>query len=102
MTDPRCTCPHGERSLGVLNRINMGRGVVRLSTTRGCPVHDACHGWTRAARIARRVEAPWSDPYCPVHATRDCPEGQHRDGCASWFQDQLTDALDGDTREDAP
>lgn len=35
----------------------------------------------------------------------DCdpgPEGQHRDGCASWFRDQLTDALVGDTREDAP
>ena len=37
-----CTCPHAIRPLGMLDRINMGKGKVRLSTTSGCPVHDTC------------------------------------------------------------
>ncbi len=74
-----CICPHGERSLGTLHGVRMGRGVVRLSTTPGCPEHDSCHGWTKAARAARKAEAWWSDPYCPIHAGRDCPASQGTD-----------------------
>lgn len=35
-----CTCPHGIRSLGRLYGVNMGKGEVRLSTARDCPVHN--------------------------------------------------------------
>lgn len=66
-----CTCPHGVRPLGMLYGVNMGKGPVRLSTTKGCPVHDSCHGWTKAERQKR---PSWSNPYCPIHKTRDCPE----------------------------
>lgn len=67
-----CTCPHGERPLGMLHGVNMGRGTVRLSTTPGCPEHTSCHGWTKE----RRAERPeWSTPYCPVHRTANCPAG---------------------------
>ncbi len=65
-----CTCPHGERSLGRLDRVNMGRGIVRLSTTKGCPDHDSCHGWTKERRASQPT---WSNPWCPIHATRNCP-----------------------------
>lgn len=65
-----CICPHSERPLGRLHGISMGRGIVRLSTTAGCPEHDSCHGWTKA----RRAQQPeWSKPYCPIHGTRNCP-----------------------------
>ena len=65
-----CTCPHGERSLGVLGGINMGRGIVRLSTTSGCPVHDSCQGYTASIRAHK-----WNGLrlYCPIHRTKDCP-----------------------------
>lgn len=65
-----CTCPYGERSLGRLYGISMGRGTVRLSTTPKCPVHDACQGYTAAVR-ARRRNGSWL--YCPIHRTKDCP-----------------------------
>jgi len=67
-----CSCPHGIRSLGRLDRVNMGQGLVRLSTTKGCPEHDSCHGWTKAKRAA---QPSWSDPWCPLHGGRDCPPG---------------------------
>ena len=70
-----CTCPHGERALGVLYHINMGRGIVRLSTTKDCPEHDTCHQWTKANRARYRVgrEAWTIGPWCPIHETRNCP-----------------------------
>ena len=37
---PECTCPHGLRPLGRLEGVNMGTGVLRLSTAKGCLVHD--------------------------------------------------------------
>lgn len=67
-----CVCPHDERPLGRLYGVNMGRGMVRLSTTKGCPEHDSCHGFTKADRAAR---PSWSNPWCPIHETRNCPEG---------------------------
>lgn len=70
-----CTCPRGKRSLGHLYDISMGRGIVRLSTTKGCPEHDTCHGWTKA----KRAEQPsWSDAYCPKHGTNDCPTSKEK------------------------
>lgn len=69
-----CTCPHGERPLGRLYGVNMGRGIVRLSTTPNCPEHDSCHGWTKQRRAERTKEASWSKPYCPKHGTKNCPE----------------------------
>lgn len=72
MTDPACTCPHEERSLGRLHGVDMGRGIVRTGLTKGCPVHDTCQGYTRAVRSGRPA---WSDPWCPIHGRRDCPEG---------------------------
>lgn len=75
-TPAECVCPHGERSLGRLHGVSMGRGIVRLSTTKGCPEHDACHGWTKAARADYASTRPWTNargPWCPIHATKDCP-----------------------------
>jgi len=67
-----CTCPHGERNLGRLHGVSMGRGIVRLDTTPGCPEHDTCHGYTAAFRaVNERGSAYW----CPIHAARNCPEG---------------------------
>jgi hypothetical protein len=63
-----CICPHGTR-----NTQDYGRITVRESATPGCLEHDACHGWTRERRAARRAAMPWSDPWCPVHETKDCP-----------------------------
>lgn len=34
-----CTCPTGERSLGVLYGISFGRGEVRLEDDPDCPQH---------------------------------------------------------------
>ncbi len=67
-----CTCPHGEQSLGRLYGVSMGRGTVRLDTTKDCPEHDSCHGWTAKARAGR---PSWSNPWCPIHEGRDCPKG---------------------------
>jgi len=71
-----CTCPHGERSLGRLYHVNMGRGIVRLSTTKGCPEHDTCHQWTAENRAKYVVgREGWAgSPWCPIHATGNCPK----------------------------
>lgn len=66
-----CTCNWGERSLGRMHGIDMGRGMVRLSTTPGCPERDSCRGFTKAHRLTR---PSWSNPWCPIHRTRPCPE----------------------------
>lgn len=70
-----CTCPHGERPLGKLHDVSMGRGVVRLSTTEGCPEHDTCHQWTAENRAKYLVgREGWAlGPWCPIHATSNCP-----------------------------
>lgn len=78
MTEPTysqtmgCICPHEEQSLGTLYGVRMGRGQVRTTTTKDCPVHDTCQRYTKAARAARPA---WSNPYCPIHKTKDCPDG---------------------------
>lgn len=64
-------CTYGIRPLGRLYGVNMGKGRVRLTTGKGCPEHDSCHGWTKMRRAA---QPEWSNPYCPIHATRNCPE----------------------------
>lgn len=69
-TDPACTCPHEEQSLGRLDGISMGRGIVRLSTTPDCPIHDACQRYTAENR---RIISNGAWLYCPIHRTRDCP-----------------------------
>lgn len=66
----RCTCPHGERGLGKLHGVNMGRGMVRLATTPGCPEHDCCHHFTAAYRAEHER---WGKHWCPKHTTKDCP-----------------------------
>ena len=67
-----CTCPHKElSSSGVFEGVQMGPSIVRTSTTEGCPHHDTCQGYTKAVRASR---PGWSNPWCPIHATRDCPE----------------------------
>jgi len=63
-----CTCPRKE----LADRM-FGPTIVRTSTTEGCPLHDTCQGYTKVARAAR---PEWSDPWCPIHATRDCPEAK--------------------------
>lgn len=67
-----CTCPFAWQQLGRLYGISMGPGWVRLKDTPGCPVHDSCHGWTAERRAGR---PSWSNPWCPIHQTRNCPEG---------------------------
>lgn len=69
--DRDCTCPHEERPLGRLHGVNMGRGMLRIATTPGCPEHDSCRGYTKAYRAA--------DPrgrylYCPIHTRKVCPD----------------------------
>lgn len=71
-----CICPTGERSLGRLYGVSMGRGIVRLSMTKDCPEHDSCHDWTKAKRKEYAAFRPWTTPagpWCPIHATKDCP-----------------------------
>lgn len=65
-----CICPRAMQRLPRWEGVDMGQAVLRTATTPGCPVHDACHGYTRTVRAARPA---WSDPYCPIHKTRDCP-----------------------------
>lgn len=82
MADPKentvsgrsCTCPHEVRGLGRLHGFDMGRGTVRVSTTKDCPEHDSCHRWTAERRADNSAACPWSDPYCPIHKTANCPE----------------------------
>ena len=68
-----CTCPREVRPLGLLDGVNMGRGIVRLSTTMGCPVHDACAGFTAALR---KGEANGYWLQCPIHHSRPCPPAE--------------------------
>lgn len=67
-----CICPHKIGPMGFLHGVNMGKGKLRTSTTQGCPVHDTCQGYTKAVRAAR---PSWSNPWCPIHAGRNCPPG---------------------------
>ena len=72
MTDlAECTCPKSMQSLGRWEGVDMGRAMLRTSTEPGCPVHDSCQHYTKANRAKRPV---WSNPYCPIHKTKDCPE----------------------------
>lgn len=48
----------------------MGRGIVRLDTTKNCPVHDTCSGFTHEYR---NEEEKWGKLWCPIHETKDCP-----------------------------
>lgn len=66
-----CICPHGMGASVRLYGVQMPRERVRLSTTPGCPEHDSCHGWTKEKRAA---QPEWSNPWCPIHETRNCPE----------------------------
>ncbi len=70
-TDPKCTCPHKEASLGRLHGVNLGRGVVRTGTTPDCPTHDTCRGFTKAYRAA---QPRWSNPWCSKHPRKACPD----------------------------
>ena len=70
-----CTCSYGERSLGTLYGVSMGRGTVRLTTTPECPVHDSCRGYTAAVRREYMKARPWATvgPWCPIHGGKGCP-----------------------------
>ncbi len=67
----QCTCPRSMQPLGRWDGINMGQAMLRTSTTKDCPVHDSCQHYTKAVRAERPW---WSNPYCPIHKTRDCPD----------------------------
>lgn len=71
LLEDRCTCPHRMVSGGRVDHITMGPIRARVGTTKDCPVHDTCQGYTKANR-AQRPE--WSNPYCPIHKTKPCPE----------------------------
>ena len=68
--ESECICPRAMQSLPLWEGVNMGQALLRTTTTKGCPVHDSCHGYTKAVRAARPA---WSNPYCPIHRTKDCP-----------------------------
>lgn len=59
------------QSLGRWEGVDMGRALLRTTTTKNCPVHDACHGYTKKYRAGL---PEWSNPYCPIHGTRNCPD----------------------------
>lgn len=65
-----CTCPQAMRPLGRLEGISMGQGMVRLHTTKGCPTHDTCRGFTAAYRKDWGPEGCWLQ--CPIHGSKDC------------------------------
>ena len=65
-----CKCQFEERSLGRLNGISMGVGLVRISTHPRCPAHALCRHYTEQAR-AQRDNGPWL--WCPVHKRKVCP-----------------------------
>jgi hypothetical protein len=67
----KCKCTYDYKSLGLLHGVSMGKGWLRMSTHPQCPVHSLCQGYTKAVRAARPV---WSNPWCPKHKTRDCPD----------------------------
>jgi hypothetical protein len=66
-----CTCPHEYGSFGTLHGMSMGSGMQRVGLTPGCPEHDSCHHFTAEYRATR---PEWSDPWCPIHDVKDCPE----------------------------
>lgn len=71
-----CICPRGQVTGGVLYSVRMpGDPNGRLSTAKGCPEHDSCHSWTTENRAKYVIgRESWSvGPYCPIHATRNCP-----------------------------
>lgn len=70
--DPKkpCLCDHAYSNLGKLNGMNMGKGWVRTTTHPACYHHSKCHGYTAAYR---NTQPQWSNPYCPIHGTKDCP-----------------------------
>lgn len=68
--DDACTCPFAIRPYGRLYGVSMGTGPVRLSTTKDCPTHDTCKGWTSHVRSKRSNGRLL---YCPKHGTKDCP-----------------------------
>lgn len=68
-----CICPKAMQSLGTLYGISMGKAMLRTTTIKDCPAHDSCHGYTKAVRAAR---PEWSDPWCPKHGRKDCPDGK--------------------------
>ena len=59
------------QSLGRWEGINMGQALLRTTTTKGCPVHNSCHGYTKADRADRPW---WSRPWCPIHDIQNCPD----------------------------
>lgn len=72
MTKPdfgQCKCEHAIQSLGVLYKINMGKGWVRTTTHPECPEHALCQGYTAEVRAGRR-NGRWLN--CCVHGTKDC------------------------------
>ena len=66
-----CTCRFAWKPLGRLHEISMGHGWARMTTAANCPVHDTCQRYTASMRAAQPA---WSNPYCPIHQTNDCPE----------------------------
>jgi hypothetical protein len=65
-----CTCKRAIRPLGRLYGVSMGKGWGRTGTTKDCPIHDTCRGFTSAVR-ARRANGRLLQ--CPKHHRRDCP-----------------------------
>lgn len=65
-----CTCPREIRPLGRFEGVDMGKGMVRLRTTKDCPEHDSCHSFTKELRSSHD-NGSWL--YCPIHKRRDCP-----------------------------
>lgn len=68
--DAGCLCDMAVRGLGVLYGINMGKGLVRVSTHPECPVHALCRHYTKPVR-ALRSNGAWL--WCNVHGKKDCP-----------------------------
>lgn len=64
-------CEYAVKSLGVWDGINMGKGLVRLTTHPECPEHALCQRYTKEYR-ATQWNGEWL--YCNVHRTKNCPE----------------------------
>ena len=65
-----CKCEWAERPLGRLHGIDMGQGMVRITTHPRCPVHSLCRHYTAQVR-AGRSNGRWL--WCPVHERKPCP-----------------------------
>lgn len=52
-----CTCKFGERPLGRLYGVSMGKGMVRLTTAKDCPVHRE-HPFEGAGEKCARCSSP--------------------------------------------